>query len=247
MHVTFSEVSFSPTSGSAESKQLVTLQLAPSAVPQGAFQKQGATDGAQQPLWNEQSFSAHHWFIHSHCAPSAAVLCVLKPDWSEKQRILYVQEVDLISWRARIHLNANIFMETSSDEFILTLGSHLSCGHDKYPVWDKWFPVESRCSVLYSECFWIYLCSPLQQGLIEGITAVLDSYWCCCVRNLLYVVDRYQSMWEDVEMLSMWLDACMELGKCFKEGDRKDLCKMLNGSWKGGSLEIRRKKGLFLR
>lgn len=80
MHVTFSEVSFSPTSGSAESKQLVTLQLAPSAVPQGAFQKQGATDGAQQPLWNEQSFSAHHWFIHSHCVPSAAVLCVLKPD-----------------------------------------------------------------------------------------------------------------------------------------------------------------------
>lgn len=48
-------------------------------------------------------------------------------------------------------------------------------------------------------------------------------------------------------MLSMWLDACMELGKCFKEGDRKDLCKMLNGSWKGESLEIRRKKGLFLR
>lgn len=76
----FLEDSFSPTSGSAESKQLVTLQLVPSAVPRGAFQKQGAPDGAQQPLCNEQSFSAHRWFIHSHCAPSATLLCVLEPD-----------------------------------------------------------------------------------------------------------------------------------------------------------------------
>ena len=50
MHVTFSEVSFSPTSGSAESKQLVTLQHVTSAMHQGAFCIQGATDGAQQPL-----------------------------------------------------------------------------------------------------------------------------------------------------------------------------------------------------
>lgn len=31
-------------------------------------------------------------------------------------------------------------MEASSDKFILTLGSQLSCDHDKQPVWDKWFP-----------------------------------------------------------------------------------------------------------
>lgn len=50
MHVTFSEVSFSPTSGSAESKQLVTLQHLTSAMHQGAFFIQGATHGAQQLL-----------------------------------------------------------------------------------------------------------------------------------------------------------------------------------------------------
>lgn len=102
MHVTFSEVSFSPTSGSAESKQLVTLQLVPSAVPRGAFQKQGATDGAQQPLCNGQSFSAHHWFIHSHCAPSARLSVFWnQAEASEKEGILYVQEVDLVALQGK--------------------------------------------------------------------------------------------------------------------------------------------------
>jgi len=50
MLVTFSEVLFSPTSGSAESKQLVTLQHVTSAMHQGAFCIHRATDGAQQPL-----------------------------------------------------------------------------------------------------------------------------------------------------------------------------------------------------
>lgn len=53
---------------------------------------------------------------------------------SEKERILCVQEVDLITQRARKQLSANISMEASSDKFILTLGSQLSCDHDKQPV-----------------------------------------------------------------------------------------------------------------
>lgn len=93
MHVTFSEVSFSPISDSAESKQLVTLQHVASAMHQGAFCIQGVTDGTQQPLLTRREKE-----MSSLSQPTTVSFIVtvllqqqfpvfLKPDWaSERER-----------------------------------------------------------------------------------------------------------------------------------------------------------------
>lgn len=100
MYVTFSEALFSPTSGSAESKQLVTLQHVTSMMHQGAFCIQGATDAAQQPLLTQKEKRAI--FL---CPTTVSFLVTVlllqqfpvfwnQAEGSERESIFYVQEVD---------------------------------------------------------------------------------------------------------------------------------------------------------
>lgn len=89
-HVTFSEALFSPTSGSAESKQLITLQhvtLWRTRVLSAYKELQMEHSSLCSPKKrNERSFYAHHCFIPSHCAPSATIPCFLKPGWRKWER-----------------------------------------------------------------------------------------------------------------------------------------------------------------
>lgn len=123
---------------------------------------------------------------------------------SEKERILYVQEVDLVTWRARKQLSANIFLETSSDKFILSLGSQLSCDHDKQcETSDSRRVTDPCCTVsgfgyIYIQLFSEDWLKELKQSFTP--TDAVVSEICC-------VIGRYERMCEGVEMLRGWMPA----------------------------------------
>lgn len=71
-------------------------------------------------------------------------------------------------------------------------------------VWEKWFPVKSNWHTFCSKCFWCICVHLFNRD--RTVKAILDSYWCCCVRNLfpLCVV----GMWKGLEMMSISVDDC---------------------------------------
>lgn len=81
---------FHPLQAVLKANSLLPLQRVTSAMHQGALcikELQMEHSSLCSPgRRNEQSVSAHHCSVHSHCAPSATAPCFLKPDWSKGQK-----------------------------------------------------------------------------------------------------------------------------------------------------------------